>query len=115
MAKNIVICCDGTGNQINDQLSNVLKLYRILQKTDDQLVYYNPGVGTVGDYDSWQLVKLRVREFLGLAMASMTMCSMLIASSAPIIRTAMRSRSSASAVALIPSACSRRSSMSSVY
>ena len=68
MAKNIVICCDGTGNQINDQLSNVLKLYRILQKTDDQLVYYNPGVGTVGDYDSWQLVKLRVREFLGLAM-----------------------------------------------
>jgi len=68
LAKNIVICCDGTGNQINDQLSNVLKLYRILQKTDDQLVYYNPGVGTVGDYDSWQLVKLRVREFLGLAM-----------------------------------------------
>jgi uncharacterized protein (DUF2235 family) len=67
VAKNIVICCDGTGNQINDQLSNVLKLYRILRKSDDQLVYYNPGVGTVGDYDSWQIVKLRVREFLGLA------------------------------------------------
>lgn len=67
MARNIVICCDGTGNQINDQLSNVLKFYRVLQKNDDQLVYYSPGVGTVGDYDSWQLVKQHVREFLGLA------------------------------------------------
>src|SRR5579884_1747545 len=67
MPKNIVICCDGTGNQINDHLSNVLKLYRVLQKTDDQRVYYSPGVGTVGDYDSWQVVKQHVREFLGLA------------------------------------------------
>lgn len=67
MPKNIVICCDGTGNQIDDQLSNVLKLYRVLQKTDDQLVYYSPGVGTVGDYDTWQVIKQHVREFLGLA------------------------------------------------
>lgn len=67
MAKNIVICCDGTGNEINDRLSNVLKLYRVLRKTGDQLVYYSPGVGTVGAYDTWQEVKQRVREFLGLA------------------------------------------------
>ena len=66
MPKNIVICCDGTGNQIDAKLSNVLKLYRVLQKTDDQLVYYSPGVGTVGDYDSWQIIKQHVREFLGL-------------------------------------------------
>ena len=46
MPKKIVICCDGTANQLNDQLSNVLKFYRILQKTNDQLVYYSPGVGT---------------------------------------------------------------------
>src|ERR1700723_3828906 len=26
-AKNIVICCDGTGNEINENISNVLKLY----------------------------------------------------------------------------------------
>jgi uncharacterized protein (DUF2235 family) len=67
MPRNIVICCDGTGNQIESKLSNVLKLFRVLQKNDQQLVYYSPGVGTVGDYDTWQLVKLRVREFLGLA------------------------------------------------
>ena len=31
--KNIVICCDGTGNQINENISNVLKLYRMMRKT----------------------------------------------------------------------------------
>lgn len=67
MPRNLVICCDGTGNEIESRLSNVLKLFRVLQKNDSQLVYYSPGVGTVGDYDTWQLVKLRVREFLGLA------------------------------------------------
>lgn len=67
MPKKIVICCDGTGNQISNQLSNVLKFYRVIQKSDDQLIYYSPGVGTVGDYDSWQLAKQKVREVLGLA------------------------------------------------
>jgi len=65
--RNIVICCDGTGNQIESHLSNVLKLFRVLEKNERQLVYYSPGVGTVADYEPWQVVKLRVREFLGLA------------------------------------------------
>ena len=67
MPRNLVVCCDGTGNQIESKLSNVLKLFRVLQKNERQLVYYSPGVGTVGDYDSWQILKSRVREFLGLA------------------------------------------------
>lgn len=67
MPKNIVICCDGTGNQVETNLSNVLKLFRVLEKGAGQLVYYTPGVGTVGDFDTWQLIKLRVREFFGLA------------------------------------------------
>lgn len=67
MPKNIVICCDGTGNQINDRLSNVLKLFRVLQKSDDQLVYYSPGVGAVGNFDEWQVFKQHIKEFLGLA------------------------------------------------
>lgn len=33
MSKNIVICCDGTGNEISENISNVLKLYRALRKT----------------------------------------------------------------------------------
>jgi uncharacterized protein (DUF2235 family) len=65
--RNIVICCDGTGNEVESRLSNVLKLFRVLEKSEQQLVYYSPGVGTVADYGPWQRVKLRVREFLGLA------------------------------------------------
>jgi uncharacterized protein (DUF2235 family) len=53
MAKNIVVCCDGTGNQIDRNLSNVLKLFRILQKDQTQRVYYNPGIGTIGTNDPW--------------------------------------------------------------
>jgi uncharacterized protein (DUF2235 family) len=49
MAKNIVICCDGTGNQVEGNLSNVLKLFRILHKGYGQRVYYNPGIGTIGN------------------------------------------------------------------
>ena len=30
MAKNIVICCDGTGNEYGDENSNVVQLYRTL-------------------------------------------------------------------------------------
>jgi uncharacterized protein (DUF2235 family) len=44
MPKNIVICCDGTGNEIGSTMSNVLKLYTIVQKSSQQRVYYNPGV-----------------------------------------------------------------------
>ncbi|EOV0903696.1 DUF2235 domain-containing protein, partial [Edwardsiella piscicida] len=28
MDKRIVICCDGTGNELNRTMSNVLKFYR---------------------------------------------------------------------------------------
>ncbi|SPP91768.1 protein of unknown function [Bradyrhizobium vignae] len=32
--KNLVIWCDGTGNEISENISNVLKLYRRLRKSD---------------------------------------------------------------------------------
>ena len=31
--RNIIICCDGTGNEISENISNVLKLHRCLRKT----------------------------------------------------------------------------------
>src|SRR5207249_12096505 len=48
MAKNIVICCDGTGNEFGESKSNVVKLYKMLVHDDSQVAYYNPGVGTMG-------------------------------------------------------------------
>lgn len=67
MPKNIVICCDGTGNQIDNTISNVLKLYRILEKGDRQRVYYSPGVGTIGQKNAWQRFKQEARGVFGLA------------------------------------------------
>jgi len=47
MAKNIVICCDGTGNQYGDRNTNVVKLFSVLPKSRrEQLAWYDPGVGT---------------------------------------------------------------------
>jgi len=56
MPKNIVICCDGTGNEFNPQSnSNVVKLCSTLVINQDQLSYYHPGVGTMGSptANSW--------------------------------------------------------------
>jgi uncharacterized protein (DUF2235 family) len=46
--KNIVICCDGTGNEFGDANSNVVKLYSTLIINQSQVGYYHPGVGTMG-------------------------------------------------------------------
>lgn len=67
MTKNIVICCDGTGNGIGGDATNVLRLYRMLAKHPGQRVLYSPGVGTIGYEDAWQRVKQRIRGVLGLA------------------------------------------------
>ncbi|MCW2307402.1 DUF2235 domain-containing protein [Rhodobium gokarnense] len=67
MGKNIVICCDGTGNQIEENLSNVLKLFRVCRKNDAQRVYYNAGVGTVGSSDAWARYRQNVKSVFELA------------------------------------------------
>lgn len=47
MAKNIIICLDGTDNEYGNANSNVVKLYQVIKKiTDNQIAYYDPGVGT---------------------------------------------------------------------
>ena len=46
--KNIIVCCDGTGNQFGPENSNVVKLYTCLTVDGEQVAYYHPGVGTMG-------------------------------------------------------------------
>src|SRR3954469_1133212 len=65
--RKLVVLLDGTGNEIGSNLSNVLKLYRVIEKGDDQLVYYDPGVGTIGQPGWWRQLGLKVRGVLGLA------------------------------------------------
>lgn len=47
MAKNLIVCLDGTGNEFGDKNSNVVKLCQTLNRNpEQQVVYYNPGIGT---------------------------------------------------------------------
>ena len=48
MAKNIVLCADGTGNTFSTNVSNVVRLVRSLRLDDcaTQVVFYDQGVGT---------------------------------------------------------------------
>ena len=50
--KNIVICCDGTSNDISGAPTNVLRFYRSLTRHETQLAYYDSGVGTLPDPSS---------------------------------------------------------------
>lgn len=70
MPKDIVICCDGTGNEIGANISNVLKLFRVADKDDQQRIYYHPGLGTVGLQSSWGRFKQQVRGLFGLAFGA---------------------------------------------
>jgi len=67
MAKNIVICCDGTGNQVEGNLSNVLKLFQIVIRDDTQRVCYQPGIGTIGTDDAWTRLKQNTKAVFELA------------------------------------------------
>ena len=68
MVRRLVICLDGTGNEIGKNLSNVLKLFRILSKEEHQRVYYDPGVGTIGQPGSWNRFKQKLQGVFGLAL-----------------------------------------------
>jgi uncharacterized protein (DUF2235 family) len=58
---------DGTGNEVVGNPSNVLKLFRIVQKNDKQCVYYHPGIGTVGKVDAWARISQNTKGVFELA------------------------------------------------
>ncbi|HEX8307879.1 MAG TPA: DUF2235 domain-containing protein [Allosphingosinicella sp.] len=68
MSRRLVVLLDGTGNEIGANLSNVLRLYRAVRQSPDQLVYYDPGVGTIGRPGWWSQLRQKVRSVLGLAL-----------------------------------------------
>ena len=72
MSKNIVICCDGTGNGIDhpELDSNVVKLYRCLEIDKDQVAYYHPGVGTLGDPTHRNWIARQWARIKGLAFGA---------------------------------------------
>jgi hypothetical protein len=66
--KNIIVLCDGTGNEIRGHTSNVLRLFRIAeQDSERQCVYHDPGIGTLSKTNPYQRFKLERNKVLGLA------------------------------------------------
>ncbi len=70
MPKNIVICCDGTGNEFGDNNTNVVKLYSSLIIDDTQIGYYHPGVGTMGAPTARNRVEKLWTQVKGLAFGA---------------------------------------------
>jgi hypothetical protein len=48
VTKTLVLCFDGSSNEYDDDNTNVVKFFSLLEKDDfhKQLCYYQPGVGT---------------------------------------------------------------------
>lgn len=69
MPKNVVLCLDGTGNQLKASANtNVLELYSMLDLSDPdrQVAYYDPGVGTMGARGAWTTWGQKFTRLLGL-------------------------------------------------
>lgn len=76
--KNIIICLDGTGNQYGTDKSNILKLFRMLEREPgEQIAYYDPGVGTMGDPAYKTATARLINKYLGLAFGRGLMKNML--------------------------------------
>ncbi len=66
--RKLIICCDGTGNEIKESQSNVLKFYRILKKDmPEQIAFYDTGVGTISNSGAWSAFKHKAKGVFGLA------------------------------------------------
>jgi uncharacterized protein (DUF2235 family) len=61
MGRNLVLCLDGTSNRYKRDNTNVLKLFAMLDRSRaDQIVYYQPGIGTLTPLGETR----RLRRFL---------------------------------------------------
>lgn len=70
MGRNIILCLDGTNNEYAATNTNVVKLYAILDRArNDQLAYYQPGIGTFSPPGVWGKVKKWIVTRLDLATA----------------------------------------------
>ncbi|MFK4514273.1 uncharacterized protein (DUF2235 family) [Bradyrhizobium japonicum] len=68
MKKNIVVCCDGTGEKLDVVRSNVVRLVSALDTSnpDVQVAYYDPGVGTMPAPAALTPVSRRLTLWAGL-------------------------------------------------
>ncbi|MEZ4502973.1 MAG: DUF2235 domain-containing protein [Dehalococcoidia bacterium] len=68
LVKRIVICLDGTSNEPETGSTNAVRAFEIAAKTTDQIVYYDPGVGTMGARSATTRLGKAVTRMTGLAL-----------------------------------------------
>ena len=68
MSRNLIVCFDGTNNQFGSHDTNVVRLVQSLERFGErQIVYYDPGVGTLPEPGWLTQAAKRVSELFGLA------------------------------------------------
>lgn len=67
MSKNIVVCCDGTQNEYSKCNSNIVKLYSFLERNNNQVTFYDPGVGTISTDIFGRFIGSKIGMLLGSA------------------------------------------------
>jgi uncharacterized protein (DUF2235 family) len=71
MARNIVICCDGTNNEFGKVNTNVVRLVQVLDRNQiRQRLYYDPGVGTLPEPGFVSRLGKKISEIMGLAFGA---------------------------------------------
>jgi uncharacterized protein (DUF2235 family) len=68
MSRNLVLCLDGTSNEPETDVTNVARLFDLAIKDGDQLVYYDPGVGTMGARSAVSPIGKALTRVAGLVM-----------------------------------------------
>ena len=69
MAKNIVVCCDGTANQFAVDKTNVIKLYSTLvDDPERQVISYHPGIGTMEAPGALTNIGRKTTRVMGMAI-----------------------------------------------
>ena len=69
MAKNIVLCLDGTNNEYGTRNTSVVLLFELLEKDDParQVAFYDPGIGTLSASPVLNAAARSAMKALGMA------------------------------------------------
>jgi uncharacterized protein (DUF2235 family) len=70
MPKNIILCCDGTNNQFSGDHTNVIRAYKVAERSARQVTFYDSGVGTMPEPWAEGRLARRWSMLKGLAFGS---------------------------------------------
>ncbi|SDP03090.1 Uncharacterized alpha/beta hydrolase domain [Pedococcus dokdonensis] len=68
MPRNLVLCLDGTSNEPETGTTNVARMFQVALKSEEQLVFYDPGVGTMGARGAATPMGRRMTRWAGLVI-----------------------------------------------